>query len=359
MASGYRREEDLRRRKREKAKRAREQFIMFVLLLALIPTVLCVILFTKQSKLSREVEDMEKQLRQSQGQENKTGGSPFPTPTLTNTPTPTLTSSPQPTDGTAAGGDGTSVPVGGDDVEPTPTPTPTPTLEPSPTPTLAVDPETGEVLPWADKQVYLTFDDGPSGNTDDLLDLLKEYGVKVTFFVIGKTDDESLRLYKRIVDEGHSLAMHSYSHKYEEIYNSVEDFEKDFTKISDLLYDTIGYVPDLYRFPGGSSNGKCKKLTIQPFIRFLQERDIRYFDWNVENGDATGVNYTVEQLAENLLDGVSKKKSSVVLCHDTNAKTKTLESMKIVIPTLQEKGAQILPITADTPMVRHVLPADE
>lgn len=357
MASGYRREEDLRRRKKEKARRAREQFMMFVLLLALIPTVLCVILFTKQSKLSREVEDMEKQLKQSQGGQDKTGGSPSPTPTLTNTPTPTNaeltpeatpTTFPQPTDGTAL-----SVPVGGDDVELTPTPTP------SPTPTLAVDPETGEVLPWADKQVYLTFDDGPSGNTDDLLDLLKEYGVKATFFVIGRTDDESLRLYKRIVDEGHSIAMHSYSHKYEEIYKSVEDFEKDFTKISDLLYDTIGYVPDLYRFPGGSSNGKCKKLTIQPFIRFLQERDIRYFDWNVENGDATGVNYTVEQLAENLLDGVSKKKSSVVLCHDTNAKTKTLESMKIVIPALQEKGAQILPITTDTPMVRHVLPADE
>ena len=86
---------------------------------------------------------------------------------------------------------------------------------------------------------------------------------------------------------------------------------------------------------------------------------MRYFDWNVENGDATGVTYTVEQLAQNVLDGVENKKTSVVLCHDTNAKKKTLESMKILIPALQEKGAQILPITKDTPMVRHVKPANE
>ena len=251
----------------------------------------------------------------------------------------------------------------GENLTPTPTPTlePTPTLtpEPTPEPTKAVDPETGEPLPWADKKVYITFDDGPSKNTDALLDLLNEYNAKVTFFVIGHEGEENKRLYKRIVEEGHSIGMHSYSHDYAEIYKSVEDFEKDFTKISDLLYDSIGYVPKLYRFPGGSSNSRCKSLTIQPFISFLLENDLRYFDWNVDNGDATGKNYTVEELAQNLLDGVEKKTVSVVLCHDTNAKGKTLESMKIVLPKLVEKGAQILPITEDTPMIRHVKPAQE
>ena len=375
MTSNYGRERNTRKQ-RERTRRAREQFMIFVLLLALVPTIFCVVLFTKQAQLQKELDSMEQKLEQYEKKPDSQGGGQNGLPTtLTPAPTPTPEAS---LAGPGAGGDAGGqaggepspeptgagmVMTGESGISPSAEPTPTESLEdnnePSPTPTLAVDPVTGELLPWAEKKIYLTFDDGPSKYTDELLDLLNEYGVKVTFFVNGRTDDDSLRLYKRIVDEGHSIGMHSYSHKYEEVYKSVEDFEKDFTKISDLLYDTIGYVPDLYRFPGGSSNSKCKKLTIQPFISFLLEHDMRYFDWNVENGDATGVSYTVEQLAQNVLDGVKNKTTSVVLCHDTNAKQKTLESMKILIPALQEKGAQILPITEDTPMVRHVTPAEE
>lgn len=352
---------DYQAEKRKKTKKAREQFMVFVLLLALIPTILAVILFARQAALQRQVEVLEEQLDRLQTKngatannpaDNSSGGNEALTP-LTPTVMPEsteLTVTPEPT--MAMEPTATPVPTA------TPTPEATATPTPSPEPTLATDPVTGELLPWAEKKVYLTFDDGPSSNTDELLDLLAKYDVKATFFVIGKEDAESKRLYKRIVDEGHSIGMHSYSHKYESIYKSVEDFEKDFTKISDLLYDTIGYVPDLYRFPGGSSNSKCKELTIQPFIQFLLEKDIRYFDWNVDNGDATGVSYTVEELAENVISAVSKKKVSVVLCHDTAAKTKTLQSMEIVLSTLQEKGAQILPITEETAMVRHVLPEE-
>lgn len=384
----YRREE-IRRARNEKVKRAREQFMMLVLLLALVPTILCIILFSKQAKQQKEIAELEQQLKNYKQQMSGGGGmgnnSPGGAGVLT--PSPTASTAPNPTDLTpmpspsSLPADGTSYNEYGrpdltlsatEPLDPTSSPqsttapdTPTPTEgpsgtpTPSPTPTLAVDPETGETLPWADKKVYITFDDGPSKNTDELLDLLAQYNAKATFFVIGHEGEESKRLYKRIVDEGHAIGMHSYSHDYEKIYKSVEDFEKDFTKISDLLYDSIGYVPDLYRFPGGSSNSRCKKLTIQPFISFLLERDLRYFDWNVENGDATGKSYTSEELAQNLLDGVEKKTTSVILCHDTNAKGKTLESMKIVLPTLVEKGAQILPITEDTPMIRHVKPEQE
>lgn len=361
--------------------------MMLVLLLALVPTILCIILFSKQAKQQKEIAELEQQLKNYRQQmsggmgNNSPGGAgiPSPSPTASIAQNPTnLTPAPSPSSLPA---DGTSYKEGNSQdstlsttntTDPTSAPqsttvpgTPTPTKEPSgtptpsPTPTLAVDPDTGEVLPWADKKIYITFDDGPSKNTDELLDLLAQYNAKATFFVIGHEGEESKRLYKRIVDEGHAIGMHSYSHDYEKIYKSVEDFEKDFTKISDLLYDSIGYVPDLYRFPGGSSNSRCKKLTIQPFIRFLIDRDLRYFDWNVENGDATGKSYTAEELAQNLLDGVEKKTTSVILCHDTNAKGKTLESMKIVLPTLVKKGAQILPITADTPMIRHVKPEQE
>ncbi len=377
--------EGSKRARNEKVKRAREQFMMLVLLLALVPTILCIILFSKQARLQKDIADLEEKLETYEQKTNGTGNGdgnyggnkiPTPTPYATPTaeagsPTPQANQGAEPTGTFSSGEDGNSenfTMAAGDDVggehpttEPTAEPSPEPTVVAeatvSPEPTVAIDPKTGEPLPWSDKKIYLTFDDGPSKYTDDLLDLLAQYDVKATFFVIGHEGEEYSRLYKRIVEEGHAIGMHSYSHDYEKIYKSVEDFEKDFTKISDLLYDYIGFVPDLYRFPGGSSNSKCKKLTIQPFISFLLERDMRYFDWNVENGDATGVSYTVEQLAQNLLDGVANKTTSVVLCHDTNAKGKTLESMKIVLPALVEKGAQVLPITADTPMVRHVKPA--
>ncbi len=379
-----------RRARNERVKRAREQFMMLVLLLALVPTILCIILFSKQARLQKDMAEMEQKIKKYEQQTggNGTGGdyggAGSLTPQPTNTPSPTggealtpqLSPSAIPADGTSYGGEDLTISSSGEDKRPVgetpgdtgrpiaaeePSMTPTPTLAPtpSPEPTAAVDPDTGEPLAWADKKVYLTFDDGPSKNTDELLDLLAQYDVKATFFVVGHEGEEYDRLYQRMAEEGHSIGMHSYSHDYGQIYKSVEDFEKDFTKISDLLYDKIGYVPDLYRFPGGSSNSKCKALTIQPFISFLLERDIRYFDWNVENGDATGKSYTVEELAQNLLDGVEKKTTSVVLCHDTNAKGKTLESMKIVLPALIEKGAQVLPITADTPLIRHVKPAQE
>ena len=96
-------------------------------------------------------------------------------------------------------------------------------------------PEDGTV-----RKVYLTFDDGPSGNTSRILDILAEYDVKATFFVVGKEEEQYQELYKRIVDEGHTLGMHSYSHKYDEIYQSVDSFAQDMSKLQEFLYETTG-----------------------------------------------------------------------------------------------------------------------
>ena len=90
------------------------------------------------------------------------------------------------------------------------------------------------------RKVYLTFDDGPSSNTNRILDILADYDVKATFFVVGKEEEEYQALYNRIVEEGHTLAMHSYSHKYNEIYQSVESFSTDLSKLQEFLYDTTG-----------------------------------------------------------------------------------------------------------------------
>jgi len=193
------------------------------------------------------------------------------------------------------------------------------------------------------KKVYLTFDDGPSVNTDDILDILNDYGVKATFFVTGKTDSHSISMYKRIVEEGHTLGMHSYSHKYDIIYKSVEDFDKDFTKLRDLLYDTTGLEPKIYRFPGGSGN-KVSKRGMSEFIRYLNNKNIVYYDWNVLNGDATNIKYTDEQLIANVLSGVEKKTISIVLMHDSASKEATVRTLPELLEKLISGGAELYPL---------------
>ena len=117
-----------------------------------------------------------------------------------------------------------------------------------------VEPEEEDQTLLEGKKVYLTFDDGPSENTEKILDILSEYDVKATFFVIGRTDDVSKDIYQRIRREGHTLAMHSYTHQYQKIYASKNAYKRDLEKLSDLLFDVTGEKCKFIRFPGGSSN---------------------------------------------------------------------------------------------------------
>lgn len=206
---------------------------------------------------------------------------------------------------------------------------------------------------YAGKKVYLTFDDGPSIFTDEILDVLAEYNIKATFFVIGKTDKKSKKSYQRIVEEGHTLGMHSYSHKYDKIYNSVEDFDKDFTKLWKLLYDTTGYKPSIYRFPGGSDN-LVNQNGMDDFIKYLNDKSVVYFDWNVLNGDATNIDYNEDQLVDNVLNGVVKKDRAIVLMHDTQAKKLTVDSLPEMIEALIAGGAQILPLDEEVAPIQMI-----
>jgi len=222
------------------------------------------------------------------------------------------------------------------------------------TETKAEEPAKINPVKSSDKKVYLTFDDGPSSNTDQILDILKDYDVKATFFVVGKTDERSVKAYQRIVEEGHTLAMHSYSHKYDEIYESKEAFARDLNSLQEYLYETTGVWPRIYRFPGGSSN-TVSKVDMQELIEYLTDIGITYFDWNVASGDAVSRTLPAETIVNNCLSGIEKQKESVILMHDASNKGTTIEALPQIIEAIQEQGdAELLPITDETVPVQHI-----
>lgn len=208
--------------------------------------------------------------------------------------------------------------------------------------------ETGDV-----HKVYLTFDDGPSENTEAILDILDEYDVKATFFVVGREDEESQELYRRIVQEGHTIGMHSYANKYSVIYQSQEAFETDYQQIKDYLYEVTGTECKYYRFPGGSSN-QISNVPMSELIQFLNAEDTVYYDWNVSAGDAASTAYTADEMVENVTEDVVKYKTSVVLLHDANDKSTTVEALGPLIEALREMNAEILPIDEDTQVIQSV-----
>ena len=216
---------------------------------------------------------------------------------------------------------------------------------------LAQEPE--EDYSMYDKRIYLTFDDGPSRNTDKILDILKEHDVKATFFVVGKTDEESVRAYQRIVAEGHTLAMHSYSHKYSEIYASKESFEQDLRQLQEYLYQITGVWPRFYRFPGGSSN-TVSKVDMQELIEYLNESGITYFDWNIASGDAISGQLGKDTIVNNCIGGIKAKQECMILMHDASDKNSTVEALSLLIEQVRSsENAVFLPITDETTTVQH------
>lgn len=204
------------------------------------------------------------------------------------------------------------------------------------------------------RKVYLTFDDGPSIYTDEILDILAEYDVKATFFVVGKEDEHSQEALLRIVEEGHTLGMHSYSHKYSELYASLDNFEADFEKQRTYLEEVTGETCQFYRFPGGSSN------TVSPedmhiFIDYLDSQGVVFFDWNIASGDGGSQLLDVDTLVQNSTKDVELKNTAVILMHDSASKRTTVDALpQIIEKILAMEDTVILPITGQTEPVQHI-----
>lgn len=203
------------------------------------------------------------------------------------------------------------------------------------------------------RRVYLTFDDGPSENTDKILDILARYNVKATFFVNGRTGKEAVARYRRIVKEGHTLGMHSYTHEMEDIYSSLDKFQADTDHLGNYLYKVTGIMPKYYRFPGGTSN-TISKVPMEKFIKYIRARGIQYYDWNVSSYDAVSNSQSVNNIIKGIEKDVDRFHTSIILMHDSSTKKTTVEALPKVIERLKEKGVEILPIDENTIPVQHI-----
>ena len=202
------------------------------------------------------------------------------------------------------------------------------------------------------KKVYLTFDDGPGSQTGKILDILKKNHVKATFFVTGKEDASSKKVYQRIVKEGHTLAMHSYSHVQDVIYDSKEAFEKDLKQINRCLYEATGVHTKFYRFPGGSSTQNTS-LSIQNFIDVLKKNHYLYLDWNVISPDINNANATKEQVVTGVMQGVDAYDTAVVLMYDVADKPMTVKALPSIIKQIKAKNYELLPVDESMILIQH------
>lgn len=204
------------------------------------------------------------------------------------------------------------------------------------------------------KKVYLTFDDGPSPNTDDILDILKEYDVKATFFVVRRDGRNYEKMYQRIADEGHSLGMHSCTHVYRDLYKDEDAFMADTNELRDFLYMVTGVESDIYRFPGGSSN-RVSPVDMHVFADALQDDGIIFYDWNVSSFDASSVPVSKDQIVRSVISQLQGKDEAIILFHDLSSKDSTVAALPEIIEyILSMDNTVILPITRETHQIRHL-----
>lgn len=203
--------------------------------------------------------------------------------------------------------------------------------------------------------IYLTFDDGPSSNiTPRVLDILKNNNVKATFFVINYSEANE-KIIKRAYREGHTIAIHGYSHEYSRIYRSESTYLNNLVKLQKKIKRTTGYTPTITRFPGGSSNTVSRHYNrgiMTRLTKLVLKSGFTYFDWNVSSGDAGGAKNGT-QMYNNVRRQLSKSRSNVVLMHDFSSNSKVLTALPKIIKYGKEHGYTFERITEKTPMVTH------
>lgn len=189
-------------------------------------------------------------------------------------------------------------------------------------------------------RVFLTFDDGPSNNTESILNILQNYGVKANFFVLGSRVEVMPEIVKNIYNQGHFIGNHGYSHVYEAIYASPQSVYDEYDKTNKIVQNAIGnsdYRAKLFRFPGGFVGGKYEEIKKQA-KQLLEENQVLNVDWNALTGDSESTKPTADKIMENLQKTAGGKRSVVLLMHDSAAKKITAETLPQVIEFFKNQG---------------------
>ncbi len=197
--------------------------------------------------------------------------------------------------------------------------------------------------------IYLTFDDGPGKYTERLLNTLKSYNVRATFFVTNQFPN-----YQNLIGaahrDGHAIAVHTYSHNWN-IYNSVDNFMADFNAMNQIIFEQTGDYSRIFRFPGGTSNEVSKSRCAGIMTRLSQlmpEAGYRGYDWNVDSND-TSLSRP-EQVANRVISGLKRNRNNIVLMHDIKAHT--VNAVPAIIEYGLAHGYSFSVITEDTPVVQ-------
>lgn len=179
--------------------------------------------------------------------------------------------------------------------------------------------------------VYLTFDDGPSKYTENILYYLDLYDIKATFFVVPDGTETCNNRLRRIAEEGHTIGIHTACHEYEKIYKDVESYLEDFNLAYNRIYEATGIKCNLFRFPGGSINDYNKEHRDE-IIAEMNRRGFIYFDWNVDSRDAMGADWT--EMYNTVLSETADVPRAVILMHDYNGGYNTILVLEDIIRAL-------------------------
>lgn len=215
--------------------------------------------------------------------------------------------------------------------------------------------DTPEILTPEQKTVYFTFDDGPSHNTEKILDILAEENIKATFFVCAQCSDsaDAPALLRRMLAEGHEIGLHSYTHDYNKIYKSLDGYLKDLNDINEYVIEATGYHANILRFPGGSGTMNASSSLKKEIINEITLRGYRYYDWDVESGDQTTKVNSAEFLADKIAKGTKDRQRVIVLFHDSPGPKTSPEALKLVIPVLRGQGYVFDKLTACVDPKKH------
>lgn len=187
------------------------------------------------------------------------------------------------------------------------------------------------------KVAYLTFDDGPSTLTPDILKTLKEKQVNATFFLIGnQINEETIPILKQSIADGNCIGIHTYCHECKVIYQDADAYIKDFDEAFCTIKDKLGIEPTIFRFPWGSANGFLSNIEDE-IIDTLEARGFTYYDWNVSAEDSVG-NPTSYSIMKNIRKDYKKYNKPIILMHDSSVNKLTAKMLPQIIDELKQAG---------------------